>query len=92
MPILLACLLSLSLPPLPSQPAAAVVDFDRDVRPLLSDRCFACHGPDAAARRGDLRLDTPDGLATVIDLVRPEDSLILERVTTQDPDDRMPPP
>jgi hypothetical protein len=92
MTILLACLLSLSLPPLPSRPAVAVVDFDRDVRPLLSDRCFACHGPDASARRGELRLDTPDGMATVIDLVRPEDSLLLERVTTPDPDDRMPPP
>ena len=37
------------------------VDFNFDVRPVLSDRCYACHGPDAAAREADLRLDTEEG-------------------------------
>ena len=37
------------------------IDFNREIRPILSDNCFQCHGPDAAERKGDLRLDTEDG-------------------------------
>ena len=75
------------------------VDFNRDIRPLLSDRCFACHGPDAAKRQAGLRLDTPEGAAAEsaggVRAVVPGDALasaLVERVTTSDPDLVMPPP
>ncbi|MFO0929186.1 MAG: PSD1 and planctomycete cytochrome C domain-containing protein [Gemmataceae bacterium] len=61
------------------------VDFARDVRPILADACFACHGPDAKTRKGDLRLDTRDGLDG-----RAAD--VLARVTTTERREVMPPP
>ncbi len=75
----------------------APVDFATEVRPLLSDRCFQCHGPDAGAREADLRLDlrasaTEDrgGYAVVL----PRDaagSELVFRISAEDPDERMPP-
>jgi len=72
--------------------SAARVDYDRDIRPLLSDACFACHGPDDAERKADLRLNTQEGLLGQIRPRAPEKSELYQRITASDPDERMPPP
>ncbi|MEQ9411307.1 MAG: PSD1 and planctomycete cytochrome C domain-containing protein [Fuerstiella sp.] len=78
--------------------AAEPVDFNRDVRPILSDACFACHGPDSGQRQADLRLDQREGLfrsldgVTVVDPKSVENSELLSRVLSDDPDIMMPPP
>jgi hypothetical protein len=72
------------------------VRFDRDVLPILSDRCFACHGPDGEAREAGLRLDLREAVVAESDgPVVPgsrERSLVWRRVTSTDPDQVMPPP
>jgi hypothetical protein len=84
---------------LAESPIPAKIDFNRDVRPILSENCFFCHGPDKNKRKADLRLDTRDGLFTAIEQKRfptvpghPEQSEIYKRVITDDDDDRMPDP
>jgi hypothetical protein len=78
--------------------AAPPVDFGRDVRPILSDRCFACHGPDEGNRKVGLRLDTEAGAKAVRGSktpVVPGDvaaSEILKRIAPENPARRMPPP
>ena len=69
------------------------VNFSRDIRPILSGRCFKCHGPDENSREAELRLDqrTEAFDFGVIVPERPEESSLLERVATDDPDLRMPP-
>lgn len=74
------------------------IRFNRDVRPILASKCFACHGPDAKHREAGLRLDTAFGLfgekndEGVVAPSRPDDSPLLERVTIDDVDLKMPPP
>ncbi|MCA9197127.1 MAG: PSD1 domain-containing protein [Planctomycetales bacterium] len=72
----------------------ATVDFDQDVQPILSNYCFECHGPDQDSREADLRFDTQDGLleSGVIQPNRPDDSNLLQRILSDDPDLQMPPP
>jgi mono/diheme cytochrome c family protein len=78
-------------------PAPAKVEFSRDVRPILSENCFACHGFDKAARKADLRLDTQEGATATTDGVtavvpgKPEASELFARIMTDDEDDLMPP-
>ncbi|HAY79614.1 MAG TPA: hypothetical protein DCY79_07395, partial [Planctomycetaceae bacterium] len=67
--------------------------FNRDIRPILTGACFACHGPDAASRKGDLRLDLPlaaDSADGVIVAGKPEASELMRRITSGDPDSKMP--
>lgn len=76
----------------------ATVQFNRDVRPILSDRCFACHGPDEKTREADLRLDLRDsaiedrGGYQAIAPGEADHSELLERITSTDADLVMPPP
>ena len=98
------CSPATSLGAVAAEPASAV-DFQRDVRPILSDNCFACHGPDEATREADLRLDTRDGAFSQRPPVgrssRPRGpavvpgdtgaSLLVERIHHSDPLRRMPP-
>ncbi len=79
--------------------AAPAVDFNRDVRPLLSDNCFACHGPDTAKIKGGLRLDLRDAALApaksgkkAIVPGKPNDSELVRRIHSTDADDLMPPP
>src|SRR4026207_215771 len=70
------------------------VEYNRDVRPILSDNCFLCHGPDKNTRKAGLRLDLrADALAKKAFLPgRPEESELVRRIFTMDEDDLMPPP
>ena len=65
--------------------------FNRDIRPLLSDHCYACHGPDANQREADLRLDTEQGLASVTKAGDLDESLLFHHVTSTVEDEQMPP-
>ncbi|MEM9412023.1 MAG: DUF1549 domain-containing protein [Planctomycetota bacterium] len=63
------------------------LDFNRDIQPILSDKCYFCHGPDQDNRQADLRLDTEEGAQDAI-----ESGYFLERIFSDDPDEIMPPP
>ncbi|MCR9289219.1 MAG: PSD1 and planctomycete cytochrome C domain-containing protein [Bacteroidetes bacterium] len=78
-----------------------IVDYNFHVKPILSDRCFTCHGPDENTREGDLRFDTEEGMFAALgkekdhfaivpgDIVK---STLVDRMYTENPDDMMPPP
>ena len=73
------------------------IDFARDIRQILSDNCYHCHGPDEGAREAGLRLDTKEGLFRNLDgttVVAPgnvDESELIRRVVSNDSDERMPP-
>ncbi|MGE0607790.1 MAG: PSD1 and planctomycete cytochrome C domain-containing protein [Pirellulales bacterium] len=79
--------------------AARPVDFNRDIRPILAHNCYHCHGPDAAERKADLRLDTLEGLfrpespgvPAVTVQGHPQASELFRRISSPDAAERMPP-
>ena len=89
---------SLLIPGSLASVASAEIDFNRDIRPILSDRCFKCHGPDAKNQKSDFRLDTREhaiadlgGYAGIVpgNLDHSELHYVIH---SDDPDDVMPPP
>lgn len=86
------------LAPLALSAAEPTLTFNRDVRPILAEACFHCHGPDSVSRKADLRLDTEagffgkDGAEAVVVPGKPEDSSLFDRLITDNADDLMPPP
>ena len=92
-----ALILLLLTSPVWGAPPEVPVQFARDIAPILSDNCYQCHGPDAAQREADLRLDRREGLfgkRDVGQLVIPGKrgaSHLWNRLTTKDDDERMPP-
>ena len=77
--------------------SADEVRFNRDIRPILSNKCFSCHGPDANHRKADLRFDTREGALAdlggynAIVPASPDKSELITRIHSDDPDDLMPP-
>ncbi|MGZ0163806.1 MAG: DUF1553 domain-containing protein [Planctomycetales bacterium] len=78
--------------------AESTIDFNRDIRPILSDKCYACHGPDESHREGGFRLDRKDSAfgkaesnSVVVVPGKPELSELIARIVTDDEDLRMPP-
>lgn len=95
--LLAACSQSLSDP----SDLPATVDYNWHIKPILSDRCYKCHGPDDQVRKAELRLDTREGAYgtsredSTVQIITPGNatsSLLMKHITSEDPKRRMPPP
>src|SRR4051812_40454143 len=80
--------------------AGEKLQYNRDIRPILSDRCFKCHGPDKGSRKASLRLDSREdayaerkksGKHAIVP-GKPDESLVCTKIFSSDPDEQMPPP
>src|SRR4051794_33388529 len=80
--------------------AAEKLQYNRDIRPIISDRCFKCHGPDKASRKAGLRLDIAEeayaprkksGKRPIVPR-KPDESIVCQKIFSNDPDEQMPPP
>src|SRR5712691_4281466 len=83
----------------PDPPTSSAIDFNRQIRPILSENCFACHGPDEKQRKAKLRLDSKEGAFAklrgggfAIVPGKPGDSELVARICSQEPSEIMPPP
>src|SRR5262245_43529170 len=87
----------IAVPLCADEPLPDVVEFNRDIRSILADNCYACHGPDNNKREADLRLDREEDALAQRDegrpIVpgRPDESLVVRRLLSNDPEERMPP-
>jgi mono/diheme cytochrome c family protein len=73
----------------------APISFNRDIRPILANNCFACHGPDEKQRETKFHFDTEDGAFAKRGVIVPgnaPESLLIQRITNPDPEEHMPPP
>lgn len=89
---------SIALIPLLCQGQGQKIDYARDIQPILSDKCYQCHGPDQKARKAKLRLDlredaikNRDGFHAILP-GKPDESNLIDRIQETDPDEIMPPP
>jgi len=79
-------------------PASTAIHFNHDIRPILSENCLLCHGPDHTGRKADLRLDQAENAYAAHDTGTPivpgkvDQSEVIKRITSSDPDEHMPPP
>src|SRR5262245_31956583 len=96
--VLTTALFTVLAPPWKLTSAPATVEFNRDIRPIFSDRCFTCHGPDKANRVSELRFDTEAGAKIALTEGRqsivpgdPEKSELFRRIASSDEAVRMPP-
>src|SRR5262245_20247966 len=74
--------------------ADTAIQYNRDVRPILFDNCFSCHGPDSASRQAELRLDKREAAVDKIAIVpgNADASEMIRRILSDDADEQMPPP
>jgi hypothetical protein len=77
-----------------SATGAQQITYNRDIRPILSDDCFHCHGPDQKTRKGKFRLDVSEDAVAKRAIVpgKPQESALIDRIFARNPDDVMPPP
>jgi mono/diheme cytochrome c family protein len=90
-----AALAGTARPAARTQDTPAPLSFNRDIRPILANNCFACHGPDEKKRETKFHFDTEDGAFAKKGVIVPgnaAESFLIERITNPDPEERMPPP
>ena len=76
----------------PAMAETRPVQYGRDIRPILSENCFFCHGQDPSHRKGDLRLDTAEGQKASVKPGKPAESELIKRILSAKPGEQMPPP
>ena len=76
----------------PTREPVSPMDMTQNIRSIISENCVFCHGPDESTRKADLRLDTQQGIESVIEKGSSMESELVRRLTSEDPDEVMPPP